>query len=51
MPSMTPAHRAPGWALCARPWEIPCPRVLEGLHFHTLCEQDSAPLVETFRCL
>ncbi|MGI6261837.1 MAG: carboxynorspermidine decarboxylase [Acutalibacteraceae bacterium] len=24
------------------------PRGVEGLHFHTLCEQDAAPLVETF---
>ena len=25
------------------------PAGVEGLHFHTLCEQDSAPLVETFQ--
>ena len=25
------------------------PKGVEGLHFHTLCEQDSAPLVETFQ--
>ena len=32
--------------------ERPCPEGVEGLHFHTLCEQDADPLVETFhgRC-
>ena len=41
---------APGSRLGIRrqnlPWRLPSG--VEGLHFHTLCEQDAAPLVETF---
>lgn len=42
---------APGSRLGIRRCELPdtLPEGVEGLHFHTLCEQDSAPLVETFR--
>ena len=41
---------APGSRLCIRLQNLPdvLPRGVEGLHFHTLCEQDAAPLVETF---
>ena len=35
-----------GIRLCNLPQQLP--EGVEGLHFHTLCEQDSAPLVETF---
>ena len=35
-----------GIRLCDLPEHLP--EGVEGLHFHTLCEQDSAPLVETF---
>lgn len=42
---------APGSRLGIRRCDLPdtLPEGVEGLHFHTLCEQDSAPLVETFR--
>lgn len=42
---------APGSRLGIRRCDLPdkLPKGVEGLHFHTLCEQDSAPLVETFR--
>ena len=45
---MTPC--APGSRLGIRRCGLPdvLPRGVEGLHFHTLCEQDAAPLVETF---
>ncbi len=41
---------APGSRLGIRLCDLPevLPEGVEGLHFHTLCEQDSAPLVETF---
>ncbi len=41
---------SPGSRLGIRRQNLPdqLPRGVEGLHFHTLCEQDSAPLVETF---
>lgn len=41
---------APGSRLGIRRCNLPdtLPEGVEGLHFHTLCEQDSAPLVETF---
>ena len=41
---------APGSRLGIRRCDMPAqlPNVVEGLHFHTLCEQDAAPLVETF---
>ena len=41
---------APGSRLGIRRCGLPdvLPRGVEGLHFHTLCEQDAAPLVETF---
>ena len=41
---------APGSRLCIRRCDMPArlPNGVEGLHFHTLCEQDAAPLVETF---
>ena len=41
---------APGSRLGIRRQNLPgrLPRGVEGLHFHTLCEQDAAPLVETF---
>ena len=41
---------APGSRLGIRRQDLPdsLPRGVEGLHFHTLCEQDAAPLVETF---
>lgn len=42
---------SPGSRLGIRRCDLPdtLPEGVEGLHFHTLCEQDSAPLVETFR--
>lgn len=42
---------SPGSRLGIRRCNLPdtLPDGVEGLHFHTLCEQDSAPLVETFR--
>lgn len=42
---------SPGSRLGIRRCNLPdtLPEGVEGLHFHTLCEQDSAPLVETFR--
>ena len=42
---------APGSRLGIRRQDLPdqLPEGVEGLHFHTLCEQDAAPLVETFR--
>ncbi len=42
---------APGSRLGIRRCDLPekLPAGVEGLHFHTLCEQDAAPLVETFR--
>ena len=41
---------APGSRLGIRRRDLPehLPHGVEGLHFHTLCEQDAAPLVETF---
>ena len=41
---------APGSRLGIRRKDLPeqLPDGVEGLHFHTLCEQDAAPLVETF---
>ena len=41
---------APGSRLGIRRQNLPdqLPEGVEGLHFHTLCEQDAAPLVETF---
>lgn len=41
---------APGSRLGIRRCDMPekLPEGVTGLHFHTLCEQDSAPLVETF---
>ena len=41
---------APGSRLGIRRCGMPArlPNGVEGLHFHTLCEQDAAPLVETF---
>lgn len=41
---------APGSRLGIRRRDLPdvLPAGVEGLHFHTLCEQDAAPLVETF---
>lgn len=41
---------APGSRLGIRRKDLPkqLPNGVEGLHFHTLCEQDAAPLVETF---
>ena len=41
---------APGSRLGVRRCALPdvLPSGVEGLHFHTLCEQDAAPLVETF---
>ena len=41
---------APGSRLGIRRCDMPArlPSGVEGLHFHTLCEQDAAPLVETF---
>lgn len=41
---------APGSRLGIRRCDLPdtLPDGVEGLHFHTLCEQDAAPLVETF---
>src|SRR5699024_9143777 len=41
---------APGSRLGIRRQDLPdsLPRGVEGLHFHTLCERDAAPLVETF---
>lgn len=41
---------SPGSRLGIRLRDLPeqLPDGVEGLHFHTLCEQDSAPLVETF---
>ena len=41
---------APGSRLGIRRCGLPdvLPSGVEGLHFHTLCEQDAAPLVETF---
>ena len=41
---------APGSRLGIRRCDMPArlPNGVEGLHFHTLCEQDAAPLVETF---
>ena len=41
---------APGSRLGIRRQDLPdtLPQGVEGLHFHTLCEQDAAPLVETF---
>lgn len=41
---------APGSRLGIRLCDLPetLPEGVKGLHFHTLCEQDSAPLVETF---
>ena len=41
---------APGSRLGIRRQDLPdvLPEGVEGLHFHTLCEQDAAPLVETF---
>ena len=41
---------APGSRLGIRRCDMPArlPNGGEGLHFHTLCEQDAAPLVETF---
>ena len=41
---------APGSRLGIRRQNLPdqLPKGVEGLHFHTLCEQDAAPLVETF---
>ena len=41
---------APGSRLGIRRCDMPArlPNDVEGLHFHTLCEQDAAPLVETF---
>lgn len=41
---------APGSRLGIRRENLPdqLPKGVEGLHFHTLCEQDAAPLVETF---
>ena len=41
---------APGSRLGIRRCDMPArlPNGVEGLHFHTLCEQDAAPLVESF---
>ena len=41
---------APGSRLGIRRCDMPAqlPNGVEGLHFHTLCAQDAAPLVETF---
>ena len=41
---------APGSRLGVRRCDLPdaLPAGVEGLHFHTLCEQDAAPLLETF---
>ncbi|MGN1094822.1 MAG: carboxynorspermidine decarboxylase [Eubacteriales bacterium] len=41
---------APGSRLGIRRANMPekLPRGVEGLHFHTLCEQDAGPLIETF---
>lgn len=41
---------APGSRLGIRRCDLPdaLPDGVEGLHFHTLCEQDAAPLLETF---
>ena len=41
---------APGSRLGIRRCDMPArlPNGVEGLHFHTLCEQDAAPLIETF---
>ena len=41
---------APGSRLGIRRCDMPAqlPNGVEGLHFHTLCEQDATPLVETF---
>ena len=41
---------SPGSRLGIRRRNLPdsLPEGVEGLHFHTLCEQDAAPLVETF---
>ena len=41
---------APGSRLGIRRCDMPArlPNGVEGLHFHTLCEQDAAPLLETF---
>ncbi|MCL2588998.1 MAG: carboxynorspermidine decarboxylase [Oscillospiraceae bacterium] len=40
---------APGSRLgvCADQFDPDCLELLDGLHFHTLCEQDAAPLIET----
>ncbi len=46
---MTPAPPAPGWA---PPWQISTRALLpllDGLHFHTLCEQNSDDLETTAR--
>lgn len=44
---------APGSRLGIRLSQFPqeLPRGVEGLHIHTLCEQDASPLVETFKAV
>lgn len=44
---------APGSRLGIRREQFPhkLPKGVEGLHIHTLCEQDAAPLVETFEAV
>lgn len=44
---------APGSRLGIRLSQFPpeLPRGVEGLHIHTLCEQDAAPLIETFEAV
>lgn len=41
-------HSRLGIRRCDLPDDFNLPAGVEGLHFHTLCEQDAAPLVETF---
>lgn len=44
---------SPGSRLGIRAADLPAtlPRGVEGLHFHTLCEQDAGDLIRTFRAL
>ena len=50
---MTPARPAPGWGCAAAEWDAAMTPellgLLDGLHFHTLCEQDSDALETTLR--
>lgn len=47
MQSTIPVRRGPVWASCAGICRSICLQGVEGIHFHTLCEQGAEPLAET----